>query len=118
MPEWLSKMKETITSVNKAHSLPSFTTYVVDSDSTDVGLVKTVNDCCGLLHENDNKGIRIMFKIGKAVSFFFAFKEKFDGGRPTWPEIGASKLFHWCDLIKNELITYCLCMLGRFPDSK
>ena len=95
MPEWLSKMKETITSVNKAQSLPSFTTYVVDSDSTDIGLVNTVNDCCAHLHDTDNKGVRIMFKIGKAVSFFLALKEKFDGGRPTWAEIDASGLFVW-----------------------
>ncbi len=95
MPEWLLKMKETIDPVKRAKSLPAFTTYKVNTDSTDIGLVKTVNDCCAHLHDTDNKGIRIMFKIGKAVSFFFALKEKFDGGRPTWAELDASGLFVW-----------------------
>ncbi len=81
--------------MDKAKHLPEFTAYVVDGDTTDIRLVNTVNDCVMLLAENDNRGIRIIFKIGKAVSFFFALKEQFGDGRPTWAELEKLQIFKW-----------------------
>ncbi len=79
--------------VEEANDLPAFTTYTVDTDSTGNRLAETVNSCCLLLDKSNNEGLRIVFKIGKAVSFYFALKERIEGRRPTWAEVDDSGIF-------------------------